>query len=249
MPVGSLLGTIAGAGVGAATGDPQMGMSIGSGLGQMVDASIANRKSNQAFPDYVSPNQASFLAELNMKRKALETGADNAMINQQADLSQASANNAIVNSAGGNPTQAISAILAAQKNAGMVKNAGAAQAMNTQAMYNSAYQNMLNLIEEKKFQAQMYQSQQKKAEWAALTRDANANLMAGIGRATTPQASAQGAQSAIPGLATPPIVPMSNASASEIDHVSPIDTSNSFLNDIISKSNEMNIGAGTGVGI
>jgi len=45
------------------------------------------------------------------------------------------------------------------------------------------YSGLLNRIEDRKLQLQMYRSQQARAEWAKKQQQANQNLMAGLGRA------------------------------------------------------------------
>lgn len=231
MGAGSILGTVLGGAAGAATGTPEgakIGMSIGSGLGGSLDAMKSKKEADSLFPDYVSANQASFLAELNQKRRALETGADTAAALQQADMSQASTNQAIARAAGGNVSNILQGILGAQKNAGMIKNAALAQASQNQMGLNNAYQNMLNLVEQRKLELELMQSQQNRANWAASQRDAMANFNAGIGMMASGQQQGQptsgvpgdNTSTGIPNLATPPILPMIGKSGAspEIPH-------------------------------
>lgn len=183
MAAGQAIGGALGGAAGTAIGGPmgaQVGLSLGSALGGMIDANQQKKKADSAFPDFVDPNQASYLAELNQKRKSIETGADFAEAVRLADQTQASTNDSIVKASGGDSGTAIQGLLQAQAMAGNAKNNAAARGQSQQFAYDGAYGNMLNQISARKLQLELLRSQQARAEWAQGQQDANQNANAGL---------------------------------------------------------------------
>lgn len=183
MAAGQTIGGLLGGAGGAAIGGPmgaQVGLSLGSALGGMIDANKKKNQAEAAFPDFVDPNQASYLAELNQKRKSIETGADFAEAVRLADQSQASTNDAILKASGGDTGASIQGLLQAQAMAGNAKNNAAARGQSQQFAYDNAYGSMLNQISARKLQLELMRSQQARAEWAQGQQDANQNANAGL---------------------------------------------------------------------
>lgn len=159
----------------------QSGLSLATSLVQGIQANKLKKKADAAMPDQTDPTQLSFLADLNQKRKAIDTGADFQQATQEADANQATANDAIVGASGGNTNSLMQALLQSQNAAGTQKNRAIADGQQQQMQYNSAYGNMLNKIAARKLELQMQQSQQARGEWATMKQKANQNFMAGIG--------------------------------------------------------------------
>ena len=158
------------------------GFSLATGAIQNLQALKLKNKADAAMPELIDPNQASYLANLNQKRKSIETGADFSEATRQADVNQAAANSAILGASGGDSGSAIQGLLQAQNVAGTQKNKAIAQGQNQQFAYDTAYGNMLNQISARSLQLQLLRSQQARAEWAQKKQMANQNTNAGIGR-------------------------------------------------------------------
>jgi len=153
---------------------------LATGAVQQIQASKLKKRAESAFPELVDPNQASYLAELNQKRRSIETGADFAAGMQAADTTQASTNDAIVQSSGGDVGGTLQALLQGQRVAGDTKNKVLSEGQQQQFGYDNAYGNMLNQISARKLQLQLLRSNQARAEWAAKQKSASQNLQAGI---------------------------------------------------------------------
>jgi hypothetical protein len=155
-------------------------MGLASGMLQTIQAQKLKRKAESAMPGMIDPNQASYLSELNQKRKAIDTGADFAAGMQTIDQGNAATNEAITRNTGGNVASTIQSLLQSQKVASDAKNNVLAQGQQQQQFYNAAYGGLLDQISARKLQLQMYRSQQARGEWAAKQQSANQNLMAGV---------------------------------------------------------------------
>lgn len=155
-------------------------MGLGSGLIQSIQAHNLKNKADSAAPGLVDPRQASFLAELNQKRKAIDTGADFAAGMQAIDTTNAGTNNALVAAAGGDAGGTIQALLQSERTANDSKNNVLAQGQNQQMQYNSMFNDLNNKIAARSMQLQMQRSQQARAEWAAKQQSASKNMMAGV---------------------------------------------------------------------
>lgn len=190
MDFGSIVGSTAkGAKAGAAAG-PE-GAVVGAGLGlatsliQNIKADKLKRAADNGVPDLVDPNQAAYLAELNQKRKSMDTGADYAAGMDSVDSTTAGTNDAILKATGGDTGGTIQALLQANSSAGNAKNNIIASGQQQRSAYDQMYGGMLNQIAARKMQIQMYQSQQNMAEWAKMKQGANANGMAGAAGAAS----------------------------------------------------------------
>src|SRR5258706_16403435 len=74
--LGSLAGGAAGAGASAGLSLIPAGVSLASSLIQNIGAKKKGKQADTLMPGSIDPRQAAFLAELNQKRKAIDTGAD-----------------------------------------------------------------------------------------------------------------------------------------------------------------------------
>lgn len=197
MPVADVLSSTVKGGMSGATMGGPAGAAVGAGLNlatslfQEIKANKLKNKAESAFPDLVDPNQSAYLAELDQKRKSIETGAAFQSGMDAIDQTTASTQNAITKSTGGDVTSTIQSLLQAARNSGRAKNEVLAQGQNQQFAYNNLYGNLMNQISGRKMQLQMQRSQQNLAEWSKMKQGANQNFQAG---------AAGGASSLLDGL-------------------------------------------------
>jgi len=180
---GGGLGGIIQKGVDVSKRSTQAGVSGITSLVQQIQANKLKKKADAAFPELVDPNQAGYLAELNQKRRSIETGADFAAGMQSVNATQAGTNEAITRAAGGDVSGTMQALLQAQAGASAAKNQVLAQGQNQQMQYNTLYGDLLDQIAGRKMNLQLMRSQQTRAEWAAKQKAANQNFMGFIGGA------------------------------------------------------------------
>lgn len=195
MGLDSLLNLAAGAGTGGAGPLLSAGLSLAQGGIQSAQAGKLKNDANNAFPEAVDPNQAAFLAELEQKRKSMETGAAFASGMQNAETTGAGTMDAITHAATGDSASTIQGLLQAQKGVNNAKNQTLAQGQQMQAGYDNMYSGMLNKIAARKLQLQMLKYQQNMAEYTAKKSAANQNLTTG----------AAGLLSSFAGRATPSV--------------------------------------------
>ena len=167
-------------------------LSLATGLLQNIQANRLDKRAQAAMPSLIDPNQSSYLAELNQKRKSLETGSAFASANQAADTAQAQASNAIVNASGGDVGSTIQSLLQSQRAANDSKNTAIGQGQAQQLAVNNAYQGMLDQISGRKLQLQMYNTDRLRALEAQKRTFANQNTNAGLARLLSGQSQGQG---------------------------------------------------------
>lgn len=185
-------GGTSGGGTSSAGGGNASKLSLATGLLQNIQANKLDQRAQAAMPSLIDPNQSSYLAELNQKRKSLETGAAFASANQEADTAQAQASNAIVNASGGDVGSTVQSLLQSQRAANDSKNNAIGQGQAQQLAVNNAYQDMLNQISGRKLQLQMYNTDRLRALEAQKRTFANQNTNAGLGRLLSGQSQGQG---------------------------------------------------------
>lgn len=155
-------------------------MGLASGLFQSLQAARLKKAANSAAPSLIDPRQASFLSELNQKRKSIDTGAAFQTGMNAIDTTNEATNEALTRNTGGNTAGTIQALLQAQRGAGDAKNSVIGQGQGQQLAYNSMFNQLNNQIAGRTLQLQMQKSQQLRAEWAQKQQVANQNLMAGV---------------------------------------------------------------------
>ena len=182
---------------------------IGTGVGvmQMIQAARAKRKADSAFPSLVDPEQAGFLAELNQKKKAINTGADFAVGMNAIDETTAGTQDAIVQSTGGDVGGTIQGLIQAQRAGDKGKNQVLATGQESQKYYTGLYGDVLKNISSRKMELQLARYNQNMMEWAGLAGKGTDNVMAGTSLLT-------GNKGVSPAPATPPIVPAGTQPAS-----------------------------------
>jgi hypothetical protein len=178
---GGGLGGIIQKGVDVSKRSTQAGVSGITSLVQQIQANKLKKKADAAFPELVDPNQAGYLAELNQKRRSIETGADFAAGMQSVNAAQAGTNEAITRAAGGDVSGTMQALLQAQAGASAAKNQVLAQGQNQQMQYNTLYGDLLDQIAGRKMHLQLTRNRDARAEWAAKQSRANQNFMGFLG--------------------------------------------------------------------
>lgn len=168
-------GGLAGKAVGAVTG-------LATSAVQGLQALKLKKKADAAMPELVDPRQASYLAELNQKRRSIETGADFASATNQAESGQAAANDAITHASGGDTGSTIQGLLQAQRNAGDIKNQAIAQGQSQQQFYDNAFGGLQREMSARALQLQLLNSQQLRAQWDQKSKAAGANFQGAIGQ-------------------------------------------------------------------
>lgn len=173
--LGSMLSGLGGGGSGLLKG----GMGLATSLIQNLSANKAKKNANSLMPGQVDPRQAQFLAELNQKRKAIDTGADFGTGMNAINGTNASTNEALTRASGGDVGATIQGLLGSQRTANDGQNNVLAQGQQQQMGYNSMFNELNNKIAARSMQIQMQKSQQARAEWAQKKQSANQNGMAG----------------------------------------------------------------------
>jgi hypothetical protein len=174
-------------------------LSLGTGLLQNIQAGKLKKRADAAMPELVDPRQAAFLAELNQKRKAIDTGADFGAGMNAINTTNAATNNAIVRSTGGDVGGTIQGLLQSQQVANSGANNVLAQGQAQQMQYNSMFNDLNNKIAARQLQLEMYNSQQLRAEWAQKKQMANQNTMAGFSGLMSGMSSGKSGGGAMPG--------------------------------------------------
>jgi hypothetical protein len=174
-------------GASGAGGSKAMGglMGVATGALQKIQAGKLKREADAALPDKVDPQQAAMLAELNQKRRSIETGADFQSAVQQANAGQATANDAITKASGGDIGATMQGLLQAQQGAGAIKNQAIAQGQTQQQFYDNAAGQLQREMSARTLQLQMLESQQKRAEWNTKIQRSGQNMQAGMAQTET----------------------------------------------------------------
>lgn len=157
----------------------KVGLSLGTGLVQKIQANKLKREADSAMPAPIDPNQAGFLSELNQKRASLDAGTAYAAGLNNINAAKAGTDNALVQAGGGNTSGTIQSLLQSERTSGDSLNNLNAQGQQQQNFQQSAYGDLLNKIAGRRMQLELLNSQQKRGEWAEKAQSANMNFMAG----------------------------------------------------------------------
>ena len=156
------------------------GVGLATGMLQSLQAKKLKDKANSNLPQLVDPRQASFLSELNQKRRSMDTGADFAAGMSAIDTGNAGTNQAITQNTGGDVGGTIQALLQSERVSADAKNNVLAQGQQQQMQLNGMFNDLNNKIAARQMQLQMYKSQQAQAEWAKKKQTANQNMGAAV---------------------------------------------------------------------
>jgi hypothetical protein len=161
---------------------PKNMTTMGIGAIQMLQGLQSKKKAESAFPSLVDSNQAAMLAELNQKRKSIDTGADFASALNYIDQTAAGTQGNIVRSTGGDVQGTITALTKSQTASDMAKNQAIAQGQEQQMQYTGMANALNNLIADRKMHLQLSRYQQKMTEWAQSMKEGKTNFIAGLSR-------------------------------------------------------------------
>ncbi len=175
--------TAKGASMGSAV--PGVGTLIGAGIGSTIGGvtslieAIHGRKDKQAAdnlqPSLYDPQQQAFLAEINQKRKSINSGSAFAADMGDINQSQQGTDQAIVQNGGGDSAGTIAGLLTAETNAGRLKNQVLGNSMAEGQFYNTFGNSLLDSISARSLQLQLAQQSQRRAQWAQESQDAYGN--------------------------------------------------------------------------
>lgn len=152
---------------------------IGEGVGQMISANKAKKRAADDMPEMVDPAQGAFLAELQQKKNALNTGSEYASSLDAIGDNMAQTQDTLAGNSGGDVGGTVSALLKSQ----MVANKGTgnmlAQGQQSEGMYTGLYGNLLDKVAQRKMELGLLGHAQNMAEWAQDKQAGMANITAG----------------------------------------------------------------------
>ncbi len=130
-------------------------------------------------PEMVDPAQGAFLAELQQKKNALNTGSEYTSSLDAIGDNMAQTQDTLAGNSGGDVAGTVSALLKSQ----MVANKGAgnilAQGQQNEGMYTGLYGNLLDKVTQRKMELGLLSHAQNEAEWAQDKQAGMANITAG----------------------------------------------------------------------
>ena len=157
-------------------------MGLLKGGQQARGASRDRQAADNLQPSLYDPQQQAFLAEINQKRKSINSGSAYAADMGDINQSQAGTDQAIVQAAGGDTAGTIQGLLSAQQGAGRLKNQGLAQSDADNQFYNTFGNNLLGNMSARSLQLQLAEQAQNRAQWAQQSQDSYGNLTNGAAR-------------------------------------------------------------------
>jgi hypothetical protein len=190
------------------------------GFLQSLKARRAKKQAEALMPGASDPTQLAFLAEMNQKRKALNTGSEFAADMGYLKQTAAGMNQAIVQAGGGDVAGTMQALLSGQANVGRSMNQVLARADEQQKFYNTFSSDLVNKIAQRRMEIALSKSYQKRAEWAQGAQDSYANISNSAARMSTSdwadmlKRSSSGGSPSItpPPVDVPPVDPSAGAS-------------------------------------
>jgi len=146
------------------------------GFLQSLKARRAKKQAEALMPGASDPTQLAFLAEMNQKRRALNTGSEFAADMGYLKQAAAGTNQAIVQAGGGDVAGTMQALLGSQANVGRSMNQVLARADEQQKFYNTFTSDLTNKIAQRRMEIALSKSLQERAEWAQGAQDSYANI-------------------------------------------------------------------------
>lgn len=178
--LGGMIGTVV-PGVGNAIGGLS-GAAVGLGVGlfQNVASGMAKDRANNMQPTLYDPTSLALLEEINQRRAGVQTGSAFAADMNAIQTAQAGTQQAIVAAGGGDAGGTMSALLAAQQNAGQAANQVLAQDQREQQFNTTLFADLQRQIASRAMELRLAFSAQDRAEWAQGKQNAFANTQAGM---------------------------------------------------------------------
>jgi hypothetical protein len=162
------IGNRAGSAVGAATGAVQL-----------LKARGLKKAAEENTPSDVDPMQGAFLAELNQKRNALNSGAQYSSSIDAINDKMMSTQGALSTNTGGDVGGTVAAMLKAQQAANQGVGQLLAQGQQGEQFNNGMYGDFLDKVVGRRMELGLLRRGQNMAEWAQKSQTGAANLMAG----------------------------------------------------------------------
>lgn len=162
------IGNRAGSAVGAATGAVQL-----------LKARGLKKAAEENTPSDVDPMQGAFLAELNQKRNALNSGAQYSSSIDAINDKMMSTQGALSTNTGGDVGGTVAAMLKAQQAANQGVGQVLAQGQQSEQFNNGMYGDFLDKVVGRRMELGLLRRGQNMAEWAQKSQTGAANLMAG----------------------------------------------------------------------
>ncbi len=152
---------------------------MGMGVGQLIQGNNAKKRANEMTPENVDPSQGAFLAELQQKKNALNTGAEYTSSLDAIGDRMAQTQDVLAGNSGGDAGGTISALLKSQQVANQGEGNVLAQGQQSENVYTGLYGDLLNKISQRKMELGLLKRGQNEAEWAQKSQDGMSNLAAG----------------------------------------------------------------------
>lgn len=152
---------------------------MGMGIGQLLQGKQAKIRANEMTPENVDPMQGAFLAELQQKKNALNTGAEYTSSLDAIKQKMAQTQDVLAGNSGGDAGGTISALLKSQEVANQGEGDLLAQGQKSEMAYTGMYGDLLNKIAQRKLELGLLKRAQNEAEWAQKSQNGLSNLAAG----------------------------------------------------------------------
>lgn len=157
-------------------GGNRLGAAVGAGAGlsQIIKGKKDQQRADAVMPSDVDSNQGAFLAELNQKRNAMNTGAQYTSSIDAVNDNLGNTESVISENSGGDASGMISSLLKSQAVANQGVGQVEAQGEQAEGTYTGMYGDLLNKMTQRKMelgllkraQAQSDATTEKKAGWA-----------------------------------------------------------------------------------
>lgn len=152
---------------------------MGMGLSQIMQGKNAKKRAMESTPEDVDPTQGAFLAELQQKKNALNTGAEYTSSLDAIGDRMAQTQDTLAGNSGGDASGTISALLKSQQLANQGEGQILAQGQQSENAYTGMYGDLLNKIAQRKMELGLLARGQNMAEWAQKSQNGLSNLAAG----------------------------------------------------------------------
>lgn len=198
-------------------GGNRAGQAVGAATGavQLIGAAQAKKKAMAATPEGVDATQGAFLAELQQKRNAINTGAQYSSSIDAINDKMAQTQDVIAGNSGGDAGGTISALLKSQQVANQGVGQVMAQGQQAEGMYTGLYGDLLNKVAQRKMELGLLSRGQNMAEWAQKKQAGAANFLTGAQNFMDWKGGDKKAQTPATGTAAPVMPSMSGGGSNQ----------------------------------
>lgn len=155
------------------------GVAMGEGLQEVIRGRRERKAAAEDMPSLVDPQQSAFLAELQQKRNALNTGAEYSSSLGAVNDNMISTQNKLAGNSGGDVGGTVSALLGSQQVANRGTGQILAQGQQNEGMYNGLYGDLMDKIVNRKLQLGLLKHSENLTQANQDRQDGMANLSAG----------------------------------------------------------------------